>query len=94
MAESQSIRSSFRRFFDSYLSGLGGRSPFGRLMQQAVEDDRVRRSLVESPKETLAAAGVILHDDVEVEVLENTDRVIHIVLPPFVATDASRSQPS
>ncbi len=44
MAESQSLRSSFRRFFEGYLSGLGGRSAFGRLIQKAVDDDNVRKT--------------------------------------------------
>lgn len=94
MAESQSLRSSFRRFFEGYLSSLGGRSAFGRLIQQAVDDDNVRRNLIDSPMETLAAAGVVLHEGVVVEVLENTDRVIHIVLPPLVTAESPRSFPS
>lgn len=85
MAEKVSLRRSVRRFFDGYLSALGAKTPFARLIQNAVADASVRRKLVDSPQTTLAEAGVILPDGLEVRIVENSDRVIHLVLPPLVS---------
>ena len=90
MAEKVSLRRSVRRFFDGYLSALGAKTPFARLIQNAVADESVRRKLVDSPQTTLAEAGVILPDGLDVRVLENSDRVIHLVLPPLVSTQAQK----
>ncbi len=94
MAEPSALRRTFRRFFDDYLSAVGGRSAFGRLINEAVTNPDTRRRLVHSPKQTLAAAGVTLPEGLNLRILENTDQLIHIVLPPFVASDGGRSSPS
>lgn len=84
MAEKVSLRRSVRRFFDGYLSSLGARTPFARLIQSAVVDPAIRQNLVRSPQTTLAEAGVILPDGLDVQILENTDKTIHLVLPPLI----------
>lgn len=94
MAERVSIRGVFRRFFEDSVGALGGRSPFGRLIQKAASDAEVRSKLVQSPKIALAEAGVVLPDDLKVEVLENSDKVIHLVLPPLVSAGARGGEAS
>lgn len=94
MAENVSFRSTIRRFFGDYVGGLGGKSPFGRLIQRSITDDATRRKLVESPALALAEAGVVLRDELKVEVLQNSDRLVHIVLPPLLATDQKGGRPS
>lgn len=84
MAEKVSLRRSVRRFFDGYLSTLGARTPFARLIQSAVSDSNVRQNLIRSPQAALAEAGVILPDGLNIQILENTDKVVHLVLPPLV----------
>src|SRR5262245_14039999 len=66
--------------------GLETRGSFGRLVQQAAEDPVLRQRLLQSPKQVLAEAGISLPACVEVEIVENTDKVIHLVLPPLVET--------
>jgi hypothetical protein len=87
MAGSESFRRAVNRFFHDYLSAVGGRSPFGRLVRRAMKDPVVRKRFLETPKEVLAEAGVVLPEELEVTVLENTDKVIHLVLPPLVESD-------
>ena len=89
MAESISIRKTVRRFLDGYLAALGTKSPFGQLIQSAVNDEKLRRKFVAAPRQTLAEAGIALPDGLDVQVLENTDKVIHLVLPPLVQSDVS-----
>lgn len=93
MAET-TIRQSFRRLFVDYVTALGGMSPFGRLIQRAVADPDVRRNFVAAPRETLAAAGVALPDGLEVEVLENTDKIMHLALPPLITMPDAPEKPS
>jgi nitrile hydratase alpha subunit len=84
MAESTSFFGSVRRFFRDYLLVMETRGSFGQLVQQATEDPALRQRLLQSPKQVLTEAGIILPEGIEVEILENTDKVIHLVLPPLV----------
>lgn len=89
MPQPVSIRKSLRRFVDGYLASLGTKTPFGRLVQDAIANEELRRRFVAAPRQTLAEHGVALPDGLDVQVLENTDKVMHLVLPPLVApTDA------
>ena len=72
---------------ENYLAVVGAGSPFGRLVQRAVKDPAQRRQLLAEPRRVLIEAGVELPEGVEIEVLENTDTVIHLVLPPLVETE-------
>lgn len=94
MTERVSLRGVFRRLFEDSVGAMGGRSPFGRLMQRAVVDPELRQKLVRTPKVALAEAGVVLPDELAVEVLENTDKVIHLVLPPLVHAGAREGEAS
>jgi Nitrile hydratase, alpha chain len=84
MAESASFLGSVRRFFRDYLLVMETRGSFGQLVQRATADPALRRRLLQSPKQVLAEAGIALPAGIEVEVVENTDKVIHLVLPPLV----------
>ncbi len=90
MAGSGAFACAVRRFFRDYVSALSTRGSFGRLMSQAIDDPALRKRLVESPMKVLAEAGVELPSGVTVEILENTDKVIHLVLPPLVEAPESR----
>jgi hypothetical protein len=86
MAESASFLGSVRRFFRDYLLVMETRGSFGQLVQKATEDAALRKRLLQSPQQVLAESGIMLPAGIEVEILENTDKVIHLVLPPFVET--------
>jgi hypothetical protein len=89
MAESTSFLGSVRRFFHDYIRGMETRGSFGQLVQRATEDPALRQRLLQSPKQVLAEEGITLPAGLEVEIVENTDKVIHLVLPPLMeATDA------
>ena len=87
MAEVGLFSRAVRGFFRDYLAALGAGSPFGRLVQRAVKDPALRRQLLAAPRQVLVEAGVELPEGLEVEVLENTDTVVHLVLPPLVETE-------
>jgi hypothetical protein len=84
MVETASFLGSIRRFFRDYLLVMETRGSFGQLVQQATEDPALRQRLVQTPKQVLAEAGITLPADLEVEIVENTDKVIHLVLPPLM----------
>ncbi len=84
MAGSSSFLGSVRRFFHDYLQVMETRGSFGRLVQQATEDPVLRQRLIQAPQQVLAEAGISLPAGLEVEIVENTDKVIHLVLPPLM----------
>jgi len=84
MAGSASFLGSVRRFFRDYLLVMETRGSFGQLVQKATEDPALRQRLLQAPKQVLAEAGITLPAGLEVEIVENTDKVIHLVLPPLV----------
>ncbi|HEV8716286.1 MAG TPA: NHLP leader peptide family RiPP precursor [Candidatus Binatia bacterium] len=90
MAESTSFFGSVRRFFRDYLLVMETRGSFGQLVQRATEDPALRQRLLQSPKQVLTEAGIILPEGIEVEILENTDKVIHLVLPPLVESSEAQ----
>jgi len=92
MAESASFFSSVRRFFRDYLSVMETRGSFGQLVQKATEDPILRQRLVQTPKQVLAEAGITLPADLEVEIVENTDKVIHLILPPLMEVSEAEGE--
>ena len=84
MAGSPSFLGSVRRFFHDYLRVMETRGSFGQLVQQAAEDPVLRQRLMQTPRQVLAEAGITLPAGLEVEIVENTDKVIHLVLPPLM----------
>jgi hypothetical protein len=84
MATSGSFFGVVRGFFRDYLTVMGMRGSFGQLVQRATEDATLRQRLLTAPQQTLAEAGITLPAGIEIEIVENTDKVIHLVLPPLV----------
>lgn len=84
MAQGGIFSRTVRRFYRDYVADFGTRTPFGRLIQRATRDPEERQKLLQAPKKALAEAGVQLPDGLDVEALENTDKVLHLVLPPLV----------
>ncbi len=80
-AETEPFMNAMRRFLQDYLMILNSRGAFGGLMQQAVEDATLRQRLLKAPQEVLTEAAITLPAGLEVEFLENTDKVFHLVLP-------------
>jgi hypothetical protein len=89
MAESNAFFGAMRRFFRDYLAAVGTRGSFGQLVQRATEDAALRQRLLQAPQEVLAEAGIALPAGLAVEFLENTDKVVHLVLPPLVDTSTT-----
>lgn len=89
MQKKESFFGTIRRFFRDYLTGIGDTSSFGKLVQQASKDPVFRNHLIQAPDKTLAEAGIKLPAGMKIEILANTDKIIHIVLPPFIGADAT-----
>ena len=54
----------------------------GKIIAKAWADDAFKKKLLADPAATLKAEGVELSQGSEVRVLENTDKVFHLVIPP------------
>jgi anti-sigma B factor antagonist len=53
------------------------------VIQRAVTDQAFRTSLVQSPGEVLAGEGFVIPENTQVVILESTDDLFYVVLPPF-----------
>jgi hypothetical protein len=58
-----------------------------KLVAQAWSDPAFKAKLLAQPVAALAAAGVAMPTGVTVKVFENTDKLVHLVLPPPPAED-------
>ena len=83
MASGTSFFSTVRRFMGDYLASLSARGPLGELLVRARHDPAFRRRFVMAPDQVLAEASIALPPGTRVEVVENSAKVIHIVLPPL-----------
>lgn len=52
-----------------------------QLMTKAMTDKTFKTQLIENPMVTLKAEGIDVPPGFEIKVLENTDKVFHLVLP-------------
>ncbi len=87
MTKTDGFFGSVRRFFRDYVDSLAARGPFGQLVLRAMHEPELRQSLLNDTDATLAEAGVRIPAGMRVRVLENSDKVIHIVLPPLVTNE-------
>ena len=55
---------------------------YAKLVARAWSDPAFKAKLLSDPAAALAEAGMELPADVSVKVVENTDTVVHFVLPP------------
>lgn len=64
------------------------------LVAKAMQDLKFRKAFVDNPKPLLMDAGADLDDDVEIQVLENTEKTRYILLPalPGNVGDLSEEQ--
>ena len=62
-----------------------GNLTFGKVVARTWTDPAFKAQLLADPLATLAAAGLSIPPGVNVKVVENTDKLIHLVLPPPVA---------
>ncbi len=58
-----------------------GSDPYAAVMAQAVSDPTFRVRLMADPVTTMQAAGMTVPDGVTVKVIQNTDTLVHLVLP-------------
>ncbi len=52
-----------------------------QIIKKAQSDKEFKKALVDNPKEALGQLGVQLPEDVEVKVVEESARVVYLVLP-------------
>jgi hypothetical protein len=90
MSKKHSFFNSISKYFGDYLTSMGAKGPFGQLLLRATREPALKQKLISSPEVTLAEAGVKLPKGTKVTILENTDKVIHIVLPPLVDADEEK----
>jgi hypothetical protein len=55
--------------------------PYAAVMAQAMSDPAFRMRLMADPVATMAAAGIAFPEGVAVKVVENTETLVHLVLP-------------
>ncbi len=58
------------------------RQDYGKVVAKAWSDDAFKAQLLSDPAAALKEAGVAVPDGVEVKVVENTETLFHLVLPP------------
>jgi hypothetical protein len=58
-----------------------------QIITKARTDDGFKKRLLAEPAAVLKEGGVEIPPDVEVRMLEDTDKVWHLVLPPPLSTD-------
>jgi hypothetical protein len=69
------------------------RKTWGQLVARAWLDEGFKRRLLGEPAAVLKEAGLEVPEGVQINMLENTDRLIHLVLPAKPATgDLSEEQ--
>ena len=54
---------------------------YGQLVARAWQDEGFKQRLLSDPKGALAEHGIEVPESHEVRVVENTDQVVHLVLP-------------
>ncbi len=66
-----------------------GSDPYAAVMAQAIGDPVFRMRLMADPVATMRAAGMTVPDGVAVKVVENTDTLLHLVLPAVASHELS-----
>jgi hypothetical protein len=62
---------------------------YGKIIAKAWRDPAFKAQLIADPQGTLKSAGVDMPVGVTVKVVENTDKHVHLVLPPKPTGDIS-----
>ena len=64
-------------------------SEFGKIIAKAWRDPVFKAELIANPAAALEAEGIDVPAGVTVTVLENTDKLFHLVLPPVPSDELS-----
>lgn len=79
-----------QHFYDSLSPPVGtddtisGQGFYESVIVPAVQSPPFRRRLLHEPRAVFAERGIRLPEGVEVRFVENTEEIIHIVIPPYV----------
>ena len=65
---------------------------YGRIVARAWQDEAFKGRLLAEPREALAEMGVEVPAGHEVRVVEDTERVTHLVIPPSSGEELSEEQ--
>ena len=65
----------------SVITGQENSQNWARLVAQVWADDRLKQRLLTSPAAVLKEFGATIPEGMEVRVVENTERVVHLTLP-------------
>ncbi len=55
---------------------------YGKIVAKAWGDEEFKKRLLADPKNTLKENGVQVPENIDIKVMENTDKLIHLPLPP------------
>jgi hypothetical protein len=68
--------------------------PWAQVIAKALADEDLKSQLLANPAAVLKAEGIDVPSGVEIKVLENTEKVFHLVLPtkPIEFTDEELSE--
>jgi hypothetical protein len=64
-----------------------------KVIAKAWADEEFKRKLIAQPAETLREEGLDAPPEVELRVVESTDKVVYIVLPPNPSSTDAEIQP-
>ena len=65
---------------------------YGKVVAKAWADEDFKAKLLADPKTVLKENGLAIPDDVEFRIVENTDKVVHLILPPEPAGQLSEEE--
>jgi hypothetical protein len=65
---------------------------YGKVVAKAWGDDDFKEKLLADPMMVLKENGVVIPEDVELRVVENTEEVVHLILPPEPAEQLSEEE--
>lgn len=85
---SVSFVDAMRRLWAEHVATLGRTGDLKALMAKVHHDPELRRRFIENPTAVLFQADIELPPGIKVQVVENSDTVYHLVLPPMMDTDA------
>lgn len=85
-----STLSSFLNLFYNYADlsnsqgGISAQQFYESVVVRAVKSPEFRLRLLNEPEAVFAEMGIELPEGVKVTFVENTDQVVHIVIPPYI----------
>ncbi len=65
---------------------------YGKVVAKAWGDDDFKAKLLADPMTVLKEYGLAIPEDVELRVVENTDKVVYLILPPEPAEQLSEEE--